>query len=514
MKKITLFGGSGTMGFETFKHLWRRRQDCEITLLLRPSKKNRKLFRPYIGKSKKDSLRIIWGDGTNYEDVKTAVKGTDYVLDAMAFISPQADYYPERAKAVNIDCISNLIKAIGEEPDGNSRIKLAYTGTVAETGDRLPPIHWGRTGDPLKPSIFDFYAVTKIAGERLVLESDIKHWASLRLTYIMPVSYKGLRALTDPIMFHMPLNSCMENISSRDAGLGMANVIDVPDNSGFWRKIYNMGGGPGMRITAHDFSNRMVKLFGGSGLKAVSDRRWFATGNFHMQYYADSFELNKYLNYWHDSFESWINLIKKDMPGALKIISRVAGVSKNLSRRIDAETRKSYEALAKKHKNGTFFWRKTGNTKRLDAFYGGKDAWDALPGWDAPLPEMHQGDSPSNLLNHGYDESKPSLGTDDLRQAADFRGGRCLTENWSGDMFEKIEWKCAFGHTFMAKPNTVLKGGHWCPECEAPDWDFKKIAGKNPFFNQVIEPFIDAIPAYPIKESDLSDITPEETAKN
>ncbi len=40
--------------------------------------------------------------------------------------------------------------------------KFVYIGTVAETGDRMPPIHWGRVGDPIKPSMFDYYAVSKV----------------------------------------------------------------------------------------------------------------------------------------------------------------------------------------------------------------------------------------------------------------------------------------------------------------------------------------------------------------
>jgi len=49
----------------------------------------------------------------------------------------------------------------------------------------LPPIHWGRVGDPIKPSIFDYYAVSKIASERLVIESRLEYWVSLRQTGIM-----------------------------------------------------------------------------------------------------------------------------------------------------------------------------------------------------------------------------------------------------------------------------------------------------------------------------------------
>jgi hypothetical protein len=36
-------------------------------------------------------------------------------------------------------------------------------------------------------------------------------------------------------------------------------------------------------------------------------------------------------------------------------------------------------------------------------------------------------------------------------------------------------------------PNAVLKGGHWCPECEPArhGWDFDEEAKHNPYFAQV-----------------------------
>ena len=91
----------------------------------------------------------------------------------MALISPEADRHPDKAKVVNTTAIEYIVKAIEAQPNGADHIKFIYTNTVAATGDRLPPIHMGRVGDPLKPSIFDFYAVTKIMGERAVLESNI-----------------------------------------------------------------------------------------------------------------------------------------------------------------------------------------------------------------------------------------------------------------------------------------------------------------------------------------------------
>ena len=53
------------MGFETFKELWKRREHYDIVLLLRPSPRNKRLFREYAG----EGLDIVWGDVLNQKDV-------------------------------------------------------------------------------------------------------------------------------------------------------------------------------------------------------------------------------------------------------------------------------------------------------------------------------------------------------------------------------------------------------------------------------------------------------------
>jgi nucleoside-diphosphate-sugar epimerase len=206
------------LGFQSFKELWTRRGQYDIVILVLPSEKKLWLFRDYEqeagipqiegrGSTEGQGFKIVWDDATNYVDVQETLKGVEWVLSAMVYISPQADYRPELAKAVNTDAIRNIVRAIDSQPDGAERIKFVYTGTVAETGNRPQGIYVGRGGDPLKPSIFDFYAVTKIAGEREVLESSLKHWAPLRMTSIMPTRYKDLVSLSDPISFHMPIDA-------------------------------------------------------------------------------------------------------------------------------------------------------------------------------------------------------------------------------------------------------------------------------------------------------------------
>ena len=46
-KTIALTGASGTMGFQGFLEFYKRKDAFDLVLLLRDSKKNRKLFRKY-----------------------------------------------------------------------------------------------------------------------------------------------------------------------------------------------------------------------------------------------------------------------------------------------------------------------------------------------------------------------------------------------------------------------------------------------------------------------------------
>ncbi|TFG33580.1 NAD-dependent epimerase/dehydratase family protein, partial [Candidatus Thorarchaeota archaeon] len=251
--RVLLTGASGSMGGEAFKELIRRKSNYEIVLILRPSAENKKTFSQHIpndcisnGKRsviENKGLKIVWGDLTNYADVLEAVHGVDYVLHPAAFIAPAADHNPELAEKINVGGTENIIKAIKAQDNGAERIRLVYISSVAIYGDRLAPIYWVRTGDPLKPSVYDFYATTKIRAERAIIESGLKYWVSIRQTYI---AIPDAMSLMDPIMFHQPIDQHIEMITAEDAGYGLVQCLEAPED--FWRRIYNMGGGPSCRF--------------------------------------------------------------------------------------------------------------------------------------------------------------------------------------------------------------------------------------------------------------------------
>ena len=192
-KTVFLTGASGNMGWEGFKQLYAKKDKFNIVVLLRDSEKNRTKFANYINDP---SVRIVWGDLRKYEDVLECVNGSDYVLHVGGMVSPAADYYPVKTQKTNVAAAQNIVKAIKAQPDPDA-VHVVYIGTVAETGDRNAPIHWARTGDPLKVSVYDHYAISKIKAEAVFAESGLKHWVSLRQSGIL---YTAILKNIDPIM--------------------------------------------------------------------------------------------------------------------------------------------------------------------------------------------------------------------------------------------------------------------------------------------------------------------------
>ena len=236
-KTVMLTGGSGNMGFAGFKELYAKKDEFNITLLLRGSEKNREKFKAYLNDP---SVRIVWGDLTKYEDVLDAVNGADYVLHVGGMVSPTADWKPYRTQKTNIGAAENICNAVKAQPNPDA-VKVCYIGTVAETGDRNYPIHWGRCGDPLKVSIYDHYAVSKCRAEAVFVESGLKNWVVMRQSGIL---YPNILKNMDPIMFHVPINGVLEWCTVEDSGRLLANLCDEDAKgnlgSDFWNHFYNI----------------------------------------------------------------------------------------------------------------------------------------------------------------------------------------------------------------------------------------------------------------------------------
>ena len=469
MKKenILLTGATGIMGQETLKQLLPYRSKFGIIVFALPTKYDRKLLGKY---RKYREVSILWGNLTDYKSVKSAVEKATIVLHMGALVSPKADKNPSLTWKVNVEGTQNIVNAILEREDPG-QVKLVFIGSVAQTGNRPPPYHWGRIGDPMLPSPFDHYALSKIAAERYVIESDLKYWVSLRQTGIL---HDNIFKVNDGIAYHQPLNNHLEWITARDSGRMMVNICKKTLPESFWGKVYNVGGGASCRYTAYKFSEKIYRMIGVS-IRDIEETNWYTTRNFHGQFFYDSEKLNNYLSFREESVEDMLIDIKKKLPVSYALVKYLP---KNWFKEKIMRQKASSE-------NCPLYWIENNVDGKIKAFFGSREKWKSIQGWE----KFELVDNPDHKkLDHGYDEGKKwqELDLADMKEAAIFRGGRCLAKGMEkGNLKSKLKWKCASGHEFKATPYLILKAGHWCPECLKPPWNFDEQAKQNPFFAQL-----------------------------
>ena len=476
MQKKTVFltGASGNMGFAGFKELYKRKNMYNIVVLLRDSQKNKDKFAAYINDP---SVKIVWGDLVNYDDILECVTGSDYILHVGGMVSPAADYFPKRTIYTNVTAMQNIVNAVKAQPN-KDEIKVVYIGTVAETGDRNAPVHWGRTGDPIQISVYDHYAISKTQAEAILADSGLKYWVSLRQTGIL---YADILYNMEPIMYHVPINGMLEWATVEDSGLLCAKVCNSTVPEEFWRRFYNISSGPEYRLTNYEFERYLMNAIGLKGediVKKIFDANWFTLQNFHGQWYTDAEDLENYLHFRYNvPVADYFKQIAKTAPFYYKLsgLAPIPLVKKFMMKPI------AYSPMY-----GTQSWVENNMKDRITAYYGSVEAYKAIGTWkdfEVVIPDKFE----MSYLDHGYDETKPfdKLTIADMQKAAAFRGGECVSKKLGKDMYTPIKWKCACGHEFEMSPNLALKGGHWCPECLPMPWKYDEIAKTNPFFAQV-----------------------------
>ncbi|MFX1420332.1 MAG: NAD-dependent epimerase/dehydratase family protein [Promethearchaeota archaeon] len=288
--KVLLTGAFGNVGLSTLKEMLNRKYDIRILDL--KNKRNKRLANKY----KKD-VEIVWGDLRSYKDVEKAVSDREIVVHVAAIIPPLADKKPKFAEAVNVGGTANIIKAMENQL---KKPKLIFTSSVAVYGDRLEnPLISPK--DPLNPNSDDEYAKQKIKCEELIKNSSLD-WAIFRLTYI--VSLDKLKM--DPLMFEMPLDTCIEICDTKDVGLALANAVE---NKEIWGNIMHIAGGERCRISFREYLNEMLEIFG-IGFEQLPEEAFRQNRGFHCGFMTTN-KSQALLNYQRYTLDDYFNAVRK-----------------------------------------------------------------------------------------------------------------------------------------------------------------------------------------------------------
>lgn len=487
---VALTGASGHMGKETLRALMSSDKNYVVRIL------SLKTLRDvlFVIKNKfkyGDRLEVVFGDIRSRLDCERLVKDADYVQHLAAVIPPEADHKTKKTIEVNYDGTVNLVEAVKKEESSGKTVSFIHISTVALYGERNLKHPWGRVGDPVIPSVFDVYAQSKASAERYVLESGLKRWMVLRQSGIL---YPSLLVdnVSDGLMFHTCWNTPIEWASDVDSGVLMKNIVDydLDSKQGAWYGIYNIGGGAAMRTTGYGTFEAGFKLIGGSA-ESFFLPHYNKDRNFHCIWYLDSRKLDDIYHFRRTSFEDFWSTVKRKYPFF------------SLARLLPARLVKAFVIdPLRRTSNAPEYWIK----HRVDAkvianFRDGYDILNRKNSWEnqpvlgknlvteegfgeAELLDEDRAIDRGLALDIGYDADKPieDFTIDDIRSIAEFRGGKCLSESYSG-ADDKLLFECSEGHKFETTLRVIL-AGFWCPECQRIGvWNYDKLAKSSPFYS-------------------------------
>ena len=475
---VGLFGASGHTGIPTLLEFLKNKEIDKIKVLLKKKYKRNKLVLR-IAKKNKGRIEIFYGDVSNKEDVLNAIKDCHYLFNLSGVIPPLSDEEPNKSYLANEKGAYVIVDAIQNYyPD----VKLIDITTVALYGQRNEKHPYIRVGDPLFPGVYDFYTTHKIRGEFHLLESDVKNFVIIRQTAMIYMEMMTSN-MKKGIIFHTPFNTPVEWSTAEDTARLFASIIKEDqlghlNHRNFWNKIFNLGGGEKSRVSGYEIVDAGFKILGGSA-KDFYEPRYNVTRNFHCGFYYDGEELNNLFHYRQDTFSGYWDKIKKKY--WYFSLGRIC--PKKLIKKFAIER-------VLKDEHAPEYWYKHKDYARIIAYFGSAEAYEKLPkSWDGfPLVDYQKEKTLSTYksIDYGFDIDKKDedISYDDLINVAKRHGGKLLTPSFkTGDIYHKVEWENSDGQRFIARPYTVLRGGHWMNiTYKEYAWEFDRLAKKDALY--------------------------------
>jgi nucleoside-diphosphate-sugar epimerase len=241
--KVLLTGAFGNIGLSTLEALLV--EDHDVVAFDLESRRARKLASRFDGR-----LRVVWGDITCPESVRSALDGVDALIHLAAIIPPNTERVPDLARKVNVDATCSLIAEMEASATAKRLVFASSQGIFGDVQDREPPL---RVDSPVAPT--DLYGRHKVACEEAIRDSGLR-WSILRLSAVTPIH---LQAQDPSIMFEFSPDARFEFLHPADAGTAFARAVACTET--FHKTMY-VAGGPHCRITYGEFINSLMGAVG------------------------------------------------------------------------------------------------------------------------------------------------------------------------------------------------------------------------------------------------------------
>ena len=195
-----------------------------------------------------DGVEILQGDITNPSDVNAAVTNISGAVHLAAILPPNSEKNRDITFAVNVGGTKNLIDAIHQNQPNAKLVFTSSISTYGDTSSESPPILVDHPQNAI-----DVYAESKIAGEKLLMESGA-NFVILRIASIAVPEF-----LEPPEPCPFTSEQRVEMIHRDDVADAIKNSVDCKEAIG---KIFNIAGGDSWRLHGKNYVEDFFQVMG------------------------------------------------------------------------------------------------------------------------------------------------------------------------------------------------------------------------------------------------------------
>ena len=238
-KPILITGGAGSVGRQLAGMLLEDGKSVRIFDLP---------FMDFSGLEGEEGVEVVKGDITDAPAVSSAVAGVAGVLHLAAILPPNSEKDRDFTFRVNVDGTRNIVEGMKA---GSPEATLVFTSSISTYGDTSgeePPV----TIEHQQGAI-DVYADSKIAGEKIVISSEV-NYVILRIASIAVPAF-----LEPPEPWPFTSEQRVEMIHRDDVADALRNAVDSGEAVG---NVFNIAGGSSWRLTGKDYVEDFFNVMG------------------------------------------------------------------------------------------------------------------------------------------------------------------------------------------------------------------------------------------------------------
>jgi nucleoside-diphosphate-sugar epimerase len=238
-KPVLITGGAGSVGRQLAGMLLAQGRTVRIFDLP---------FMDFEGLEGEECVEVVKGDITNASIVSEAVLGVGGVLHLAAILPPNSEKDRDFTFKVNVDGTRNIVDAMRVGAPDATIVFTSSISTYGDTSVEEPPVTIEHSQDAI-----DVYADSKIAGEKVVIESGVNS-VILRIASIAVPAF-----LEPPDPWPFTAEQRVEMIHRDDVADALSNAVDSKEAIG---NVFNIAGGKSWRLKGKNYVEDFFEVMG------------------------------------------------------------------------------------------------------------------------------------------------------------------------------------------------------------------------------------------------------------